>query len=718
MNNSNQPNGAYPFNFSTTATTGMHASTYCQDTSKSPSSSPQGSASNSNVDQSSGQQQFPQQQQQQLGASSSGSNGGTTRMHLAQSFLQGSQKTSSTDAAPSPNGAVSDPAHSAMNLMASNSIANQESSQVWQSCRFCQQKFFVTPERLLEHEISCPMHIQVQQFLQQQQRQQQQNELQRQLQAQQNQLQQQFNAQQQQVHISSSFGLSNAFGGGIRQCMSTGNNLFQSQIQTSQSQCLNSLLQQHQSNINTMEQQSSYHQASAQAASGSLDDSPSNEDQFESAVNRLPAFEPKPLSSSFAPDAAPQDGKSGDYFPLAMPEDEEWLTPLHCFVRRYCVEIFVATSEDVAAPCMGKRNPVSVHQVGIRCPYCSPERVNSRADHAARENGVVYPSLIARIYNSSINLLQRHLRSCAFVPPEVLARYEELKSSNARSGASKKYWADSAARLGLVDTPNGIRLDRKAHEAQVAGASEGSTGGKKSGGVGYAPSLTNGGSDAPEPPPLVLPSDKRNTTAFTFHLMSQMQPCVFTEADRLGRRRGLKVGFAGLACRHCFGVYGSGRFFPSSVKTMADASKTLDVIYRHILKCKNCPSDIKGGLRNLRDFHDSERSKMPFGNQRAFFVKIWGRLHEGSRDCGVPPLNVLVPPPMPALTSMASVASNDTSMVPSLGTVAATDGMKANAAATPISNDSLQGLYAMVKRGSNSDQDSSRAHNKLTTEAA
>ena len=32
----------------------------------------------------------------------------------------------------------------------------------WQSCRFCQQKFYVTSERLLEHEISCPMHLHVQ----------------------------------------------------------------------------------------------------------------------------------------------------------------------------------------------------------------------------------------------------------------------------------------------------------------------------------------------------------------------------------------------------------------------------------------------------------------------------------------------------------------------------------------------------------------------------
>jgi hypothetical protein len=421
----------------------------------------------------------------------------------------------------------------------------------------------------------------------------------------------------------------------------------------------------------------------------------SNEDQFETAINRLPAFaEPKPLQSS-SPDS------TTDYFPLAMAEDEEWLTPLHCFVRKYCVEVFVATAEDVAAPCMGKRNPVSVNQVGIRCPYCSPERMgaNETIDVArARENGVVYPSLISRIYNSSINLLQRHLRSCAFVPPEILARYEELKSSNARSGASKKYWADSATRLGLIDTPDGIRLDKEVHKAHMAAVANG---GKKS------PSLAAGESEAP---PLVLPSDKRNTTAFTFHLMSQMQPCVFTEADRLGRRRGLDVGFAGLACRHCFGVYGSGRFFPSSVKTMADASKTLDVIYRHVMKCKNCPHDIKGGLRNLRDFHDSERSKMPFGNQRAFFVKIWGRLHENAAEVSA----AGGPPALPALApASATMADQTSSSMPPLG-----EPLKTGEGKLENTPESLHGLYAMVKRESAGEGNADSSQNKLTTEAA
>jgi len=106
-----------------------------------------------------------------------------------------------------------------------------------------------------------------------------------------------------------------------------------------------------------------------------------------------------------------------------------------------------------------------------------------------------------------------------------------------------------------------------------------------------------------------------------------MQSCAFTEADRLRKRKGLSKGFSGLACRHCYGGYGSGRFFPSSIKTMSDTSKTLNVLHSHMMRCRKCPSDIRATLDKLRATHDEERAKMKFGSQKAFFTKIWIRLH-------------------------------------------------------------------------------------------
>jgi hypothetical protein len=345
--------------------------------------------------------------------------------------------------------------------------------------------------------------------------------------------------------------------------------------------------------------------------------------------------------------------------PLAMPSDKDWLTPLHCFVRMHCVEVFTATKGDVATPSKGKRKAIQVGQVGIRCPHCS-----GTTSPKSRERGsVYYPTSISSIYNATMNLLQRHLHNCPSVPDEVMRRYETLKADDARSGTSKRYWIESALSLGLVDTPHGIRhsalpappLPTLTRQQETTGqdvarrASDeyfGSTsnlvkrdsnddeqtemdGNDDEGHIAASarsahPTST---SDPTCTIPLVLESDKPYATDFSYQLMDQMQPCVFTEADRLGKRKGLPPGFPGLACRHCFGGYGSGRFFPSTIKTLSDTSKTLNVLHNHMMRCRKCPADVKESLEKLRVSHDEERSKMKFGSQKAFFGRIWERLH-------------------------------------------------------------------------------------------
>lgn len=367
--------------------------------------------------------------------------------------------------------------------------------------------------------------------------------------------------------------------------------------------------------------------------------------------------------------------------PLTMDSDKDWLTPLHCFVRRHCVQVFTATEKDVATPSKGKRKPIQVGQVGIRCPHCHHEDSSG-----ARERGsVYYPTSIASIYNATMNLLQRHLHNCNAVPHDVMRRYETLKADDARSGTSKKYWVESALSLGLVDTTNGIRFSastppplpgisrqqlstgnfntarRNSNEFFSTSSNAVTDGADGAQGMGShvininsmsgtkgdldasrdskgksdsAPSQSAGGKDAPQggasgsnSAPLVTPMDEGYATAFSYHLLLQMQPCVFTEADRLGKRKGLPPGFPGLACRHCFGGYGSGRFFPSSIKTLSDTSKTLNVLHNHMMRCRKCPPEVRETLVALRKHHDEQRAKMKFGSQKAFFARIWDRLH-------------------------------------------------------------------------------------------
>ena len=350
--------------------------------------------------------------------------------------------------------------------------------------------------------------------------------------------------------------------------------------------------------------------------------------------------------------------------PLAMISDKDWLTPLHCFVRRHCVQVFCANVADVQTPSKGKRKPIQVGQVGIRCPHCH----NATSAAGQRERGsVYYPTTISSIYNATMNLLQRHLNSCTAVPQDIMERYITLKSDDARSGTSKKYWVESALSLGLVDTPSGIRFSAlRPPPLPYLSRQQRSTGGsirrnsndffsttsntvsdlakrmEDSNARHSSPILEKGDmvpheSALSDTGPLVTPEDKPYATAFSFNLLSQMQPCVFTEADRLGKRKGLPAGFAGLACRHCFGGYGSGRFFPSSIKTLSDTSKTLNVLHNHMMRCRKCPSDVRDCLEKLRVHHDDERAKMKFGSQKAFFAKIWARLHDGINTPLAPP---------------------------------------------------------------------------------
>lgn len=318
--------------------------------------------------------------------------------------------------------------------------------------------------------------------------------------------------------------------------------------------------------------------------------------------------------------------------PLSMDLDKDRLTPLHCFVRKHCVEVFTAAEEDVSTPSKGKRKPISVDQVGIRCPHCRRDPTSQ-----PRERGsVYYPTSIASIYNATMNLLQRHLHNCSAVPPEIMERYEMFKSDDARSGTSKKYWVQSAFSLGLVDTQNGIRYSGMPQrsdlpQAQAMDAVKQEDGAHASGEAGT--SDDNGKVDssankqAAPATQIVTLEDEPYATAFSYYLLKQMKPCVFAEADRLGKRKGLPPGFPGLACTHCYGGYGSGRFFPSSIKTLSDTSKTLNVIHNHMKRCRKCPPKVRETLASLRKTHDEERAKMKFGSQKAFFARIWDRLH-------------------------------------------------------------------------------------------
>jgi hypothetical protein len=128
---------------------------------------------------------------------------------------------------------------------------------------------------------------------------------------------------------------------------------------------------------------------------------------------------------------------------------------------------------------------------------------------------------------------------------------------------------------------------------------------------------------------LVRNPRKKLVTGFTYAIICQLEESEFAEIDRRGNRSYLPIGFKGVRCRHCEGKGRTGRYFPSSLKSFADAEKTLLPIHRHLVNCSKCPEDIKVKIDRLFYSHREElvQKNKRHGGQRAFYRHIWNCLH-------------------------------------------------------------------------------------------
>ena len=141
---------------------------------------------------------------------------------------------------------------------------------------------------------------------------------------------------------------------------------------------------------------------------------------------------------------------------LAQPQDRIALSETLCVIREN-IEVFVANTRDVEAPAPGRKHPVVVGQIGLRCIHCSHAKKHS--DKVKR--ATCYPSSIKRIYRTVIDMKLDHFSHCPFVPLGLKQRLDELKATNTRStGTTMQYFVRSAKSMGMVDAEgaSGVRL--------------------------------------------------------------------------------------------------------------------------------------------------------------------------------------------------------------------------------------------------------------------
>ena len=132
---------------------------------------------------------------------------------------------------------------------------------------------------------------------------------------------------------------------------------------------------------------------------------------------------------------------------------------------------------------------------------------------------------------------------------------------------------------------------------------------------------------------LVLKKDRDLVPDSLFLAMSQMRPCQLTQADRVGCYKSRELGFTGMSCIHCGGQPGFGRYYPNSVRSLAQTT-TSQTILKHVgNKCRFVPPQIRNAVNELqrqqaaREGMSSGRPR--YGSRKIFFQRVWARLHGG-----------------------------------------------------------------------------------------
>jgi len=293
---------------------------------------------------------------------------------------------------------------------------------------------------------------------------------------------------------------------------------------------------------------------------------------------------------------------------LALPEDVTALSPLRCFLREN-VYAFSATKEDIAV-----RTPTTFSvvegQVGIGCIHCYSLPAKERSNRA-----VCFPFSIARIYQSVADIQRFHLASCKRVPEKIRNKFLELQSQSSKGSkglATRQYWITSARRIGLWDSKTGIKF-RRDPSIPIEKKTDSYVDKNGKGICRNEISLR----------PLVLPDDKPHIAEFLFEVMKQLQPCQFTEADK-NKRRLKHVGSTGVECKHCAGQVDGRKFFWSSVNAV---ESNFVSVHTHMMECRMIPEDYKKELARLKGLRKEHTSKLKSGSQKAFFSRVWARLH-------------------------------------------------------------------------------------------
>jgi hypothetical protein len=99
----------------------------------------------------------------------------------------------------------------------------------------------------------------------------------------------------------------------------------------------------------------------------------------------------------------------------------------------------------------------------------------------------------------------------------------------------------------------------------------------------------------------------------------------------VGCYKSREIGFLGMCCKHCGGQPGFGRYYPNSVRSLAQTT-TSQTILKHIgNKCRFCPAPIRNAVLELQRQQEEREGlstgRPRYGSRKIFFQRVWSRLH-------------------------------------------------------------------------------------------
>ena len=140
-----------------------------------------------------------------------------------------------------------------------------------------------------------------------------------------------------------------------------------------------------------------------------------------------------------------------------LPKTVGHLSEYQIMVRQQ-LELFEATANDIECNIQGRKKPVILHQVGLRCFHCSFMPIRSRGRGA-----VYYPAKLHGVYQAAQNMALSHLiTTCPQILPKMKDELNRLRERRDNANGGKQYWADGCRALGVMETENdGLRFSHR-----------------------------------------------------------------------------------------------------------------------------------------------------------------------------------------------------------------------------------------------------------------